>query len=106
MANENYFINNDLLIQLECQRTGSTLDFSDTATKRIYYKKPDGTTGYWTATLSGTHILYYNATSADGIFDIDQAGVWKLKAYIVYNSGAIYQGDVVELVINKSWQIQ
>jgi hypothetical protein len=110
MANESYFINNDLAITMECQRTGATVDLSDGATYRIYYKKPSGTVGYWTATLSGTHQLVYNATSEDTSegteFDIDEAGVWLLKAYVVYNSGAVYQGDVCELEIKKSWQIQ
>lgn len=106
MANEQYFVDNDLDITIECQRTGATINLTDTATRRIYYQKPSDTTGYWDATLSGTHQLTYSATSSEGEFDIDESGVWLFYAYVVYNSGAVYKGDTVELEIKRTWQVQ
>ena len=112
MANENYYVDNDLDITIECQRSGDTLDLSDYSELRIYYKKPvSESVDYWDASLSGTHQLTYSAThttDSDGIhtFDIDEAGIWKLYAYVIFNPGAIYKGDTVELEIKKTWQIQ
>lgn len=106
MASEHYFVNNNLTVTLECQRTGSTLDMSDYKTVEIQYKKPSGAIGAWTATLDGTHKMTYEATSTNGTFDINESGTWLLKAYIEFNSGAIYQGDVVELEIFKAWWLE
>ncbi len=44
---------------------------------RILYKKPNGTTGYWTATVSGTKLIY-NVQNGD----IDINGTWKFQSYI------------------------
>lgn len=55
-------------------------DYSDLASAsvtRILYKKPNETTGYWAATVSGNDLVY-NVSSGD----IDQKGVWEFQAYI------------------------
>jgi hypothetical protein len=44
---------------------------------KIHYKKPSGTTGTWTAVLSGTTALAYTTTAAS---DIDEGGSWQLQA--------------------------
>ena len=48
------------------------------STKLINYTKPQGQTGSFTATASGTTLTYALANG-----DIDQAGLWKFQAYIV-----------------------
>lgn len=108
MADEEYFVDNDLDITVECRRSGSTIDLSDYTNIRIYYQKPvTKTTSYWDATLSGTHQLTYSATNdGAGDFDIDEAGIWIFYSYVEYNSGAIYKGNTVELEIKKTWQVQ
>ena len=45
--------------------------------KRILYKKPDNTTGFWEASIEGTTILTRQMTNGD----IDQAGAWTFQAY-------------------------
>lgn len=58
--------------------------------KRILYAKPDGTDGFWTASVSGTKLTYGLANG-----DIDQAGVWKFQAYIEAGGLKGY-GEIVE----------
>lgn len=48
---------------------------------RIYYKKPSGDTGYWTATLEGTdYATYTTVDNSDD--DLDEDGNWELQLYI------------------------
>lgn len=44
---------------------------------RILYKKPDETTGYWSASVSGD-TLTYNIQNAD----LDVEGLWEVQAYV------------------------
>ncbi len=53
-------------------------DISQLISAKIYYKKPSGSVGYWTANLEETQKIYY--TVQDG--DLDEAGQWELQAYI------------------------
>lgn len=67
------FKNQSLLIikiQTNYTLTGATV-------RRILYKKPDNTTGFWEATLEGTTILTRQLTNGD----IDQSGAWTFQAY-------------------------
>ena len=73
-----------ITITLDC---GTTVTGASTA--RILYKKPNGTTGYWTATPS-TQYLIYSVLNGD----IDQSGVWEFQAYAVL-SGKIAYGEIV-----------
>lgn len=57
-------------------------DVSTATTMDIVYKKPDGTTGTWNATLSGTTKIQYTTVSGD----IDESGKWYVHAYIVLPS--------------------
>lgn len=60
-------------------------DISSSTVWRIYYKKPSGTTGYWTASREGgtNHIYYVTTTGGDPVTpDLDEAGIWKLQGYI------------------------
>lgn len=56
---------------------------------RIHYKKPTGTTGYWSASVSGT-TLTYNVANAD----IDVAGLWEFQSYVEFSGEKSY-GDIV-----------
>lgn len=44
---------------------------------RIIYRKGDGTTGYWDATIINATQLYYDLTA----LDLDTVGEWALQAY-------------------------
>lgn len=100
MANESYYVGNDISITVELQRTGDTLDVSGASTFYIRYKKPDGTVGYWTGSLSGTHQITYSASNSD----IDAAGTWYMKGYVEYADGTKYQGEPVAVQIRRKWQ--
>lgn len=106
MADENYYINNYLQITAEVQRGNTVVDLSTASVLRIYYKKPvSKTVGYWSGTLSGSHQIVYNATKTGDNFDLNEAGVWLLKAYASWSDGTVYQGDVCELEIKNTWEI-
>lgn len=53
-------------------------DISTQTKLEIKYKKPDGTTGAWSASLDDTTKAKY-ATVAN---DLDQAGVWTFQIYV------------------------
>lgn len=59
-----------------------TLDTGITITgatvKRILYTKPDGTSGYFTASASGTTALTYQF----GNDDLDIAGRWRFQTFV------------------------
>lgn len=54
------------------------IDISASGTARIHYKKPDGTTGVWAATIDDASmgLIQYRTTAAA---DLDQNGVWKFN---------------------------
>ena len=58
-------------------------DISAQTELAVLYEKPDGTTGQWTGTISGTEIVQYTTVEDD----IDQAGTWRLQAYIKLSGG-------------------
>ena len=59
-------------------RLTSSFDLSGATMARIYYTKPSGETGYWTATVYGTTAIQYTTTSED---DLDEAGQWNFQGY-------------------------
>ena len=65
---------------------------SAASVKRILYKKPDGTTGYWTASsVENNTILVYNFIDTD----LDQTGVWTFQAFVTI-SGRDGYGEYVQ----------
>jgi len=66
------FVNDTIRITID-----SNIDLSGYATLQIRYKKPDSTTGYWSATLCPTdnECMYYDTQ----IGDLDQVGEWLIQ---------------------------
>jgi hypothetical protein len=93
---DHVYVNDSLTLTLD-----TNTDISGAATFRIYYKKPDNTTGYWVATRSGTTLVY---TAAPNI--INKSGAWKVKAWVQYSGGATYQGDPAYFEVRRSWQVR
>jgi len=62
------------LLEIEAETSYATLAMADVT--RILYWKPNGDHGYFTATVSGTKLIYQ---IDDG--DIDQKGIWHFQAY-------------------------
>lgn len=74
------------------------IDISTASTKEILYKKPNGTTGAWTATLEGTTQVKYQMDNDD----LDMAGSWTFQAYVVIGGldayGALFSIEVKETI--------
>jgi len=65
---------------------------SAASVRRILYKKPDGTTGYWTASsVENNTILVYNFIDTD----LDQTGVSTFQAFVTI-SGRNGYGEYVQ----------
>ena len=56
------------------------IDVSAYPILKIKYKKPNGVSGYWTATLDPTDdsVIYYICDSSD----LDINGNWRIQAYV------------------------
>jgi hypothetical protein len=69
-------------------------DITAATTRQIKYRKPDGTSGAWTATQeSGTSISY---TVVSG--DIDFTGDLQIQAYVITPTWTLY-GDIARLTV-------
>ena len=62
----------------------------------IYYKKPSGQTGYWTATVQGNHNLVYSTS----VGDVDIPGVWVLQGKVIKN-GSTYWTSLVQMIVEQ-----
>ena len=71
-------------------------DISAASLLQMKYKKPDGSTGTWTATLTGVDSVYYN-TLAD---DLDQTGNWEIQLYIELGDAKLH-GHIVTFHVYK-----
>jgi len=60
----------------------------------IYYKKPSGQTGVWTATVQGNHSLVYTTS----VGDVDILCVWVLQGKVV-KSGSTFWTSVVQMIV-------
>jgi hypothetical protein len=74
--------------------TDSTLDLTGATYTRILYEKPDGTKGYWDATVSGTKLSFDISSTVN-----DQEKLWKFQSYVEFASGKKYFGKIVEQII-------
>ena len=54
------------------------VNISSATTKKILYKNPEGATGFFTASLSGTTALTYQLTDTD----LTVSGEWQFQAYV------------------------
>lgn len=64
-------------------------DLGAATVKRILFKRPDGTSGYWNATADGTELVY-NLQNGD----INKEGNWQFQSYIEV-AGLNAPGDIV-----------
>ncbi len=56
-----------------------SIDITVATVRKIIYKKPDGTSGEWTAAEESSTSISYTTDSAD---DLDQAGTWYFESYV------------------------
>lgn len=62
----------------------------------IYYKKPSGQVGVWTATVQHNHDLVYSTS----VNDVDLPGIWILQGKVV-KSGSTYWTSVVQMIVEQ-----
>jgi len=75
----------------------TTADISGAAVRKIYYKKPNGTTGNWAAAQESSTSISY--TTAAG--NLDSAGTWTLQAYVEKGAWKLY-GSEASLTVNQA----
>jgi hypothetical protein len=68
-------------------------NISQASVARVYYKKPDKTSGFWDAGISDNGVEY---TTVSG--DIDQAGRWQFQAYVQLGSWAGTSSIITETI--------
>jgi len=61
-------------------KLNATIDLSSQTTLQIKYQKPDKTTGFWVATVSGTNYAVYTTKTEN---DLDDPGTWILQIYVI-----------------------
>ena len=71
------------------------IDISSGTSPQVIYEKPDGTTGYWSGTITDTY--YVTTTLTDS--SLDQAGNWKLQAKVTMGTVTAY-GETINLRIH------
>ena len=86
-----YKLQTALKIRLTCGQ-----DITGATVKRVKYRKPDGTGGYWDATVEDAEsgIIYYDLQSDDD--DLDQEGLWTFWAYITFSDGRSAPGEPIQ----------
>lgn len=88
------FVNDTIRITIN-----ANIDLSGYATLNIRYRKPDGTTGCWVATISPTdnEQMFYDCD----IDDLDQVGEWIIQG-VALDGGVKLTGTWCKLVVRDS----
>jgi hypothetical protein len=79
-------------------RVDTEADLTNSTTRQIKVKKPDGTTADWTATLYDTTKIQYTIQSGD----FDQAGNYQAHAYVILPSGT-WRGEHFTFQVYAEW---
>lgn len=74
-------------------RVDAGSDISDANAFRILFWKPDGVSGHFAGTLSGTQLIEHQITD---VTVLDVKGAWKFAALIAFNGGLIFTGETFE----------
>jgi hypothetical protein len=79
---DKYYVGDTPLVKLDC-----VSDITGATSTRIYYKKPDGTAGFWVASVLDNRYLTYQIPDNTVL---DQAGDWKFQSYMTVASWTGY----------------
>lgn len=75
------------------------MDLSTATQTRIIYKKPDQTSSYWSATVSGTTLVFDVPGASNNV-----AGQWKFHSSVLLPGyAAPFLGDVVTLKVQDKY---
>jgi hypothetical protein len=72
------------------------LDLSSATVPKIFFRKPDGTTGTWDAAIAGKELIK-NFTISEFL---DQEGDWFFQPYVEID-GRSAPGDIVKVYVSK-----
>jgi nitrogen fixation protein FixH len=73
------------------------MDISAASVLRIYYRKPDGTKSYWTATEHTARSITHTLAASE----LDQAGIWQVQPYAVVGDEEIF-GDIERFLVKEN----
>jgi hypothetical protein len=74
-------------------------DLTEATVAKIKYVKPNGDTGYWTATIDDESIYYVTTVNEEKTeYDLDQVGTWTFFSYIETNAWSGH-GEPVEMIV-------
>lgn len=85
------FETQSVIIELQTRK-----DLTNISAAVIKFKRPDGTTGQWPATIIGES-FYYHTSNTDLIGD----GVWVVQAYGLDNGTENKYGRLAKITIDK-----
>lgn len=71
------------------------IDLSSATDVEIHYKKPNGDTGEWSATVSGEKVTYKLDAG-----DIDRVGVWTFQP-VVTIAGDLFKGSKAQITFDN-----
>ena len=74
-------------------RVNAGSDITDAAAYRILYWKPNGVSGHFVGTLSGTQLIEHQITD---VTVLDVKGSWKFAYFIALSNGLVYTGETFE----------
>lgn len=69
-------------------------DITTATTETLYYKKPSGSTGQWTPSISGTNYYEYQVVAGD----LDEVGTYLVQPYLEIGDFEGY-GDTVQFTV-------
>ena len=72
------------------------IDVSASTTTKVLYQKPNNTSGEWTATVSGTNVVYDVQSS-----DLDVAGTWKVQPLVTIG-GKVGYGEIKPMLVSDT----
>ncbi len=72
------------------------IDLSGYADLRMRFRRPDGTTGEWISSVSGTNTTWMEYTTLTG--DLNVAGLWAVEAFAA-DTGILLRGKPVDFMV-------
>lgn len=73
------------------------LNVSSYAILEIHFRRPDGSTGSWTADIHPTNNTWIVYDTLE--YDLDQSGTWSVQAYVESAGGDKLHGKWVEFTV-------
>lgn len=83
MSDEVIYAHTQVIFSLDTEK-----DLTGGVQPEIHFKKPSGTTGEWTGSISGQKVEYVTETT-----DLDETGKWELQPSVILG-GKLVKGKI------------